>query len=73
MTILGQKQAEALAKRLSIYGIDRIYSSPSNRAIQTAKPTCDLTKKDMEIMDFAAESRAFYGFNIKKWKTKMDF
>ncbi len=42
LTVLGQKQADALAKRLSIYGIDRIYSSPSGRAVQTAKSTCDL-------------------------------
>ena len=66
LTALGQKQADALAKRLSIYGIDRIYSSSSNRAIQTAKPTCDLLRKDLEIMDFANEDYAWYDFNIKR-------
>ena len=30
LTPLGEKQAEALAKRLALYGIDKIYSSPSN-------------------------------------------
>ena len=66
LTILGQKQADALAKRLSIYGMDRIYSSSSNRAIQTAKPTCDLLKKEMEIMDFANEVYAWNEFSIEK-------
>ena len=66
LTVLGQKQAEALAKRLSIYGIDRIFSSPSTRAIQTAQPTCDLLNKSMEIVDFAAERDAFRDFSIEK-------
>ena len=29
LTPLGQRQAEAVAKRLSLYGLDRIFSSPS--------------------------------------------
>lgn len=66
LTPLGMKQAEALSKRLSMYGIDRIYSSSSNRAIQTAKPTCDLLKKEMEIMDFATESHAWNDFTIER-------
>lgn len=66
LTVLGQKQADALAKRLSIYGIDRIYSSSSNRAIQTAKPTCDLLRKEMEILEFANESHSFRDFHIEK-------
>ncbi len=55
LTELGYQQADALAKRLALYGIDRIYASSSNRAILTAKPTCDLLCKDMEILDFANE------------------
>ena len=39
LTPLGVRQSEALAKRLALYGVDRIYSSTSNRAIQTTKPT----------------------------------
>ena len=66
LTVLGQKQSEALAKRLAMYGIDRIYSSSSNRAIQTAKPTCDLVKKEMEVMDFANEMYAWDDFHAKK-------
>ena len=36
LTPLGKRQAEAIAKRLALYGIDRIFASTSNRAIQTA-------------------------------------
>lgn len=50
LTPLGERQAEAVAKRLALYGIDRIYSSPSNRAIQTAQPTCEILKKDMTLL-----------------------
>ena len=35
----GQKQAEAVSRRLVQAGIDEIYSSPLGRAIQTAQPT----------------------------------
>lgn len=66
LTPLGIRQAEAVAKRLSLYGVDRIYSSTSNRAIQTAKPTCELMKKDMELLDFANESLAWRDLTIEK-------
>jgi probable phosphoglycerate mutase len=66
LTILGEKQADALAKRLAVYGIDRVYSSSANRAIQTAKPTCDLLKKEMEIVDFANEIYAWNELTIEK-------
>jgi len=66
LTVLGEKQADALAKRLAVYGIDRVYSSSANRAIQTAKPTCDLLKKEMEIVDFANEIYAWNELTIEK-------
>ena len=44
LTPLGIRQAEAVSKRLALYGLDRIYSSTSNRAIMTARPTCELLK-----------------------------
>ena len=52
---LGERQAEALAKRLAMYGIDEIYSSTSNRAQLTAKPLCELLKKDIKMLDFCNE------------------
>ena len=66
LTSLGERQAEAIAKRIAIYGLDRIYASSSNRAILTAKPTCELLKKDMEILDFANEMHAWHDFSIVK-------
>ena len=64
LTELGKKQAEALAKRLALYGLDKIYSSTSPRAIQTAQPTCDLLKKEMTLLDFCNEGHAWRDFTI---------
>lgn len=66
LTVLGEKQADALAKRLSLYGVDKVYSSTLNRAIQTAKPTCEFLKKDMELLDFANESHAWNDLTIQR-------
>lgn len=66
LTPLGKRQAEALAKRLAMHGIDKIYSSTSNRAVMTAKPTCELLKKDMETLDFALESHAWREFTVER-------
>lgn len=59
LTPLGERQAEAVAKRVAVHGIDRIYSSPSNRARQTAEPLCQITKMDPEILDWSDETRLF--------------
>ena len=59
LTPLGKRQAEALAKRLSVYGLDKIYASTSNRAMQTAQPTCEMLKMEMEMVDFANERYAW--------------
>ena len=66
LTELGKKQAESVAKRLALYGIDRIYSSTSNRAIQTAQPLCDLLKKEMDLLDFCNENYAANEFVVEK-------
>ena len=58
LTELGQKQAAALAKRFSLYGLDEVYSSPSNRAKLTAKPTCEALGLEMKICDWADEALA---------------
>ena len=36
LTELGRRQAEALGRRLAAYGLDRIFVSTSNRAVETA-------------------------------------
>lgn len=59
LTKLGERQAEALSKRLYLYGIDKIYCSSSNRAMFTATPTCELHKKEFEVLDFTNESHAW--------------
>lgn len=58
LTPLGERQAEAVAKRLSQYGIDEIYTSTSNRAILTAKPTCEIMGKEAIPLDWCHEAQA---------------
>ena len=59
LTPLGKKQAESVAKRLAQYGVDEIYSSTSKRAIDTARPSCELLCKEMRLIDFAREDHAY--------------
>lgn len=59
LTPLGLRQAEAVAKRLSLYGLDEIYASSSNRAILTSKPTCEILKKEAKILDWCNEGHAW--------------
>ena len=53
LTPLGVRQAEALSKRLALFGIDEIYASTSTRAQLTAKPTAELLKKRYMLWIFA--------------------
>lgn len=55
LTYLGQRQAEAVAKRLTMFGIDKIYASTSTRAIQTATPTAKILRKEITTLPFAHE------------------
>ena len=66
LTPLGERQADALAKRLARYGVDKIYASTSNRAILTAKPTCELLHKEPELLDFANEGHTWNELTIKR-------
>lgn len=59
LTPLGKRQAEAVAKRLAVYGVDKIFSSSSTRAIETATPTCEILKKEMSLLDFTNEHHAW--------------
>lgn len=56
LTALGETQAQSVARRLALFGLDEIYSSPSNRAIQTAVPTCELLGKELHTLDFLNEN-----------------
>lgn len=64
LTPLGKRQAEALAKRIAVHGVDRIYSSTSNRAYETAVPLSQLTKKEIIKLDFLNEKYAWEYFTI---------
>lgn len=66
LTPLGVRQAEAVARRLSVHGIDRIYSSPLGRARQTAQPTAELQRLSVEIEDWTSESLAWKDFSEKR-------
>lgn len=59
LTPLGKRQAEAVAKRLCRYGIDEIYVSSSQRAKETAMPTCEIMKKDFVELDWCHEAHAW--------------
>ena len=59
LTPLGRRQAEAVAHRLALYGVDKIYSSTSIRARETAQPTCEILKKDPVLLDFCHENHAW--------------
>lgn len=64
LTPLGHRQAEAVAKRVTLHGVDEVFASTSNRAMQTAQPTCELLKKEMQLLDFANEGHAWDRLSI---------
>ena len=72
LTPLGHQQAEALAKRLALFGLDEIYASPCNRALQTAKPTCDLLGLEPKILEFLNEEK-LGGLKVPVDEKKMDW
>ena len=59
LTPLGHRQAESVAKRLALFGVDEIYSSTSTRAMQTAQPTCEILGKEPILLDWMHENLAF--------------
>lgn len=64
LTPLGKRQAEAVAKRLALYGIDEIYASSSNRAQETAQPTSEITKKPIKTLDWCNEDHAWHELTV---------
>ena len=55
LTDLGREQAKAVAERLAIHGIDRIFSSPLGRARETAQPTADKLGLEVTIEPWTRE------------------
>ncbi len=66
LTRLGERQADALAHRIAMHGIDKIFCSTSNRAYQTALPLSELTKKEIVKLDFLNEGHAWQYFTVQK-------
>ena len=59
LTEKGKLQAQALARRLAVHGLDRIYASPLLRAQQTARPTCERLHKEPVILPWTSEQAAW--------------
>lgn len=55
LTERGRLQAEAVALRIRDSKIDRIFSSPMGRAMQTAEPSCRLLGLECNIEEWAHE------------------
>ncbi len=55
LTERGRLQAEAVGKRMAASKIDRIFSSPMGRAIQTAEPACRLLNLPCNIEEWTHE------------------
>ncbi len=64
LTELGHKQAAALAKRLSLYGLDEIYCSTSMRARMTADYTCKALGLTPTLLDWTNEKYAFSELSV---------
>ena len=59
LTPIGQRQAEAIGRRLARFGLDRIYSSPAHRAQETARPAAELTRNEVVLLDWCKEGYAW--------------
>ena len=55
LTERGRLQAEAVGKRLFHSKIDRIFSSPMGRALETAEPACRLLGLEKNIEEWTHE------------------
>jgi len=59
LTENGRRQADALADRLCVHGLDEIYTSPLGRAKETAAPTCERLKLQYKIEEWMSEDKVF--------------
>ena len=64
LTELGHKQADALSKRMSLYGLDEIYASSSMRAQMTAEPTAKALGKEVKLLDWMREDYAMRDLGV---------
>ena len=66
LTEKGRLQALALAKRLSVHGLDQIFVSPMIRAQQTAAPACELLHLTPQVEEWTSESLAWDDFACER-------
>ncbi len=66
LTETGKLQAEALVKRFTVHGLDRIYTSPLGRAKMTAEPTCRALGITPQVLEWTSENLAFRDLSIEK-------
>jgi probable phosphoglycerate mutase len=64
LTELGQKQAEALSKRMCLYGLDELYASTSVRAQMTAAPTAKALGREVKVLDWMHEEYAMRDMGV---------
>ena len=66
LTPLGRRQAESVAHRLCQFGLDRVFVSSSNRAAETARPTCEMLRLKPEAeLDWANEIHAWRELSVE--------
>ncbi len=73
LTKLGVRQAEALAKRFARQGLEKIYSSPSYRAYQTAEATAKALGLPITQLDFTNETYAWRGMTWRNREGHLNF
>ena len=59
LTPIGERQAEAIGRRLARFGLDKIFASSAVRAQETARPAAELTRKEIVTLDWAHENLAW--------------
>lgn len=69
LTPQGELQSSALAKRLALYGLNRVFVSSAVRAQQTAEPTCRLLGLTPEVLDWTTEHHCSANMMLR-WEGK---
>jgi 2,3-bisphosphoglycerate-dependent phosphoglycerate mutase len=70
LTIEGKQQSEQLAQFFSLKPIDKIYSSPFLRAIETIRPLAE-SRNIFVIQDERLSERVLSNRNFADWKEKL--
>ncbi len=66
LTPQGRRQAESLARRFGRFGLDRVYCAPARRAVETARPTCEILGLEQVTLDWLGESLAWGEMSVPR-------